>query len=73
MSADSTRKSQAELAEFVARAATKHGIPGVSVGVWADGRETFAGHGVTSIDNPLPVDEDTLGGRMFGRVPTASV
>ncbi|MEU7037735.1 serine hydrolase domain-containing protein [Streptomyces sp. NPDC046237] len=60
MSADSTRKSQAELAEFVARAATEHGIPGVTVGVWADGRETFAGHGVTSIDNPLPVDENTL-------------
>ncbi|MEU6948708.1 serine hydrolase domain-containing protein [Streptomyces sp. NPDC046316] len=60
MSADSTHKSQAELAEFVARAATEHGIPGVSVGVWADGRENFAGHGVTSIDNPLPVDENTL-------------
>ncbi|MGW2201998.1 serine hydrolase domain-containing protein [Streptomyces sp. NPDC001774] len=63
MSAHRTEQSQAEpseLAEFVTRTATEHKIPGVSVGVWADGRETFAGHGVTSIENPLPVDEDTL-------------
>ncbi|MFE5486189.1 serine hydrolase domain-containing protein [Streptomyces sp. NPDC056527] len=60
MSAGITEKSQAELTEFVARTATTFAIPGVSVGVWADGRETFASHGVTSLDNPLPVDEDTL-------------
>ncbi|MEU7599455.1 serine hydrolase domain-containing protein [Streptomyces sp. NPDC041003] len=60
MNADSTQKSQAELAEFVEQAATKSGVPGVTVGVWADGRETFASHGVTSLDNPLPVDKDTL-------------
>ncbi|MFD9036709.1 serine hydrolase domain-containing protein, partial [Streptomyces sp. NPDC059567] len=60
MSAGITEKSQAELTEFVARTATKFDIPGVTVGVWADGRETFASHGVTSLDNPLPVDEDTL-------------
>jgi CubicO group peptidase (beta-lactamase class C family) len=48
------------LADFVAAAAQKYGIPGVAVGVWADGRETFACHGVTSIDNPLPVDTETL-------------
>jgi len=28
--------------------------------VWADGREVYACHGVTSVDNPLPVDRDTL-------------
>ncbi|MER7957181.1 hypothetical protein [Streptomyces sp. NPDC096030] len=63
MSAHRTEQSQAEpaeLADFVTRTATEHNIPGASVGVWADGRETFAGHGVTSIENPLPVDEDTL-------------
>ncbi|MDX3533995.1 serine hydrolase [Streptomyces sp. MB09-01] len=60
MNAVSTEKSQAELAEFVGQAATKFGVPGVSVGVWADGVETFASHGVTSLDNPLPVDRDTL-------------
>ncbi|MEU6882198.1 serine hydrolase domain-containing protein [Streptomyces sp. NPDC046712] len=53
-------KSRTELAEFIEQTATKFGVPGVSVGVWADGRETFASHGVTSLDNPLPVDKDTL-------------
>jgi CubicO group peptidase (beta-lactamase class C family) len=28
--------------------------------VWADGREIYTCHGVTSVDNPLPVDQDTL-------------
>ncbi|MCX5199574.1 beta-lactamase family protein [Streptomyces sp. NBC_00249] len=48
------------LAEFVGAAAAKAGVPGVAVGVWADGREVFACHGVTSVDNPLPVDRDTM-------------
>ncbi len=48
------------LSDFVATTATKFGIPGVAVGVWVDGREVYACHGVTSIDNPLPVDPDTL-------------
>ena len=52
--------SQLTLSEFVAATATKHGIPGLAVGVWADGREIYACQGVTSLDNPLPVDPDTL-------------
>ena len=48
------------LSDFVEATATEFGIPGVAVGVWADGREIYACHGVTSIDNPLPVDRDTL-------------
>jgi CubicO group peptidase (beta-lactamase class C family) len=48
------------LAEFVAATAAELGIPGVAVGIWADGRESYACHGVTSIDNPLSVDRDTL-------------
>ena len=48
------------LSDFVAATAAKFGIPGVAVGVWADGREIYACHGVTSVDNPLPVDRDTL-------------
>ncbi|WP_406037542.1 serine hydrolase domain-containing protein [Micromonospora sp. NBC_00898] len=52
--------SQEKLAEFVEAAATKFGVPGVAVGVWADGREVYACHGVTSVENPLPVDRDTL-------------
>src|SRR6478609_7724225 len=48
------------LLEFVEAKATDLGIPGVAVAVWADGRERFACHGVTSIDDPLPIDRDTL-------------
>ena len=48
------------LSGFVEATAAKFGIPGVAVGVWADGQEIYACHGVTSIDNPLPVDQDTL-------------
>ena len=48
------------LEQFVATTAREFGVPGVAVGVWAQGREVFACHGVTSIDNPLPVDQDTL-------------
>src|SRR5512135_1274996 len=48
------------LSDFVQATAQKYGIPGVAVGVWADGREVYACYGVTSIDNPLPVNQDTL-------------
>jgi CubicO group peptidase (beta-lactamase class C family) len=48
------------LSDFVEATATKFGIPGVAVGVWANGQEVHACHGVTSVDNPLPVDRDTL-------------
>lgn len=48
------------LSEFVLGQAREFGIPGVAVGVWVDGREEYAGGGVTSLDNPLPVDPGTL-------------
>jgi CubicO group peptidase (beta-lactamase class C family) len=51
---------QDTLSDFVEATATRFGIPGVAVGVWADGREVYACHGVTSVDNPLPVDQHTL-------------
>ncbi len=35
-------------------------VPGVSVGVVQAGAEEYAFHGVTSIENPLDVDPDTL-------------
>jgi len=52
--------SHITLSDFVEATATKFGIPGVAVGIWADGQEVYACHGVTSVDNPLPVDRDTL-------------
>jgi len=35
-------------------------IPGAAVGIWHKGREQTAGFGITSIENPLPVNADTL-------------
>src|SRR5713101_6997226 len=40
--------------------ATELGVPGAAVGVLHGGEEQYAFHGVTSIENPLPVDENTL-------------
>ena len=47
---------QKKLDELVA----EHGVPGVAVGVLADGEEHYAVAGVTSVAHPLPVDEETL-------------
>lgn len=52
--------AQVTLSDFVEETAAKFRIPGVAVGVWADGKESYVCHGVTSIDNPLPIDQDTL-------------
>ncbi|MEV0150212.1 MULTISPECIES: serine hydrolase domain-containing protein [unclassified Nonomuraea] len=52
--------SQEKLSDFVEVTAKEFGIPGVAVGVLADGQEFFAAHGVTSLHNPLPVDDRTL-------------
>ncbi|MGO1053183.1 serine hydrolase domain-containing protein [Crossiella sp. CA198] len=47
-------------AEAVAATATEFGIPGLAAGVLTGDIETFACHGVTSLDNPLPITPDTL-------------
>jgi len=52
--------SQVTLPDVVVALSRKFQIPGVAVGVFADGHEVYACHGVTSLDNPLPVDQDTL-------------
>ncbi|WP_439656676.1 serine hydrolase domain-containing protein [Lentzea sp. HUAS TT2] len=46
--------------DFLARTAARFAIPGAAAGVFHDGREHFFCHGVTSVENPLPVNEDTL-------------
>ncbi|TAU90823.1 class A beta-lactamase-related serine hydrolase [Rhizobium leguminosarum] len=48
------------LSDFVAATAVKFDVPGVAVGVWAEGRESYACYGVTSVENPLTVDPRTL-------------
>ncbi len=35
-------------------------VPGVAVGIYAEGKEYAAGFGVTSVENPLPVTPETL-------------
>jgi Beta-lactamase len=38
----------------------RYGIPGVAVGVLAQGHAYVQGYGVTNVDYPVPVDGDTL-------------
>jgi CubicO group peptidase (beta-lactamase class C family) len=52
--------SQEELQAFVRDRAEQLQIPGVAVGIYIDGEEQYAAHGITSVENPLPVDENTL-------------
>jgi len=48
------------LAALVKATAEKFSIPGVAVAVWADGTEAYTCHGVASLEDPRPVDENTL-------------
>lgn len=49
-----------ELEAKIAELAAELQVPGVAAGVYSNGEETIAVHGVTSIENPLAVTEDTL-------------
>lgn len=51
---------QSELERTLAESAERHQVPGAALGIALGGRDVYAFHGVTSIDNPLPVDEGTL-------------
>src|SRR6266516_2188374 len=51
---------QDQLQKWLDESAERLEVPGVAVGVLIDGEEQYAFHGVTSIENPLPVDENTL-------------
>jgi CubicO group peptidase (beta-lactamase class C family) len=48
------------LRDLVSSLAEELDVPGAAVGVLHDGEEHYAFHGVTSVENPLPVDERTL-------------
>jgi len=50
----------ASLSEYVAAKATELEVPGAAIGLLHDGIEEYAYHGVTSVENPLPVDATTL-------------
>jgi CubicO group peptidase (beta-lactamase class C family) len=49
-----------QLQKQLTERATELDVPGVAVGVYHDGTEQHVFHGVTSIENPLPDDENTL-------------
>ena len=49
-----------ELLELIAELATDYRVPGVAAGLWYRGEANYACLGVTSIENPLPIDIHTL-------------
>jgi CubicO group peptidase (beta-lactamase class C family) len=49
-----------QLQTAVTEAAERLSVPGVAVGVFLDGAEHYAVHGVTSVENPLEIDTGTL-------------
>lgn len=63
-----------ELQSRLAESMQKHRVPGAAVGIYASGRDDYACHGVTSIGNPLDVNEETLFQiGSIGKTYTASV
>ena len=44
------------LQEKMENLADEHHVPGVAVGIFCDGEEHYACHGVTSVENPLAVE-----------------
>jgi CubicO group peptidase (beta-lactamase class C family) len=48
------------ICERIPEALIRHKVPGVALGITCEGQDFVRGFGVTSIDHPLPVDENTL-------------
>lgn len=48
------------LLDAVHTTAGRFDVPGAAVGILLDGREDTASFGVTNVDNPVPVDENTV-------------
>src|SRR3954447_11986216 len=48
------------LATLIQYKMVEYGVPGVALGILHDGQISTRGLGVTNIDHPLPVTEDTL-------------
>ena len=49
-----------QLTEFIQGEMARWHVPGVAVGLWYEGQEYTAVSGVTNVEHPLPVDENTL-------------
>jgi CubicO group peptidase (beta-lactamase class C family) len=52
--------SAEKLSKLLGVAARKFNVPGIAVGVLLDGKITYASYGVTNVEKPAPVDENTL-------------
>ncbi len=48
------------LCQFVRKVMKEQGVPGVAVGILHDGETAAAGLGVTNVDHPLSVTDETL-------------
>jgi CubicO group peptidase (beta-lactamase class C family) len=53
-------KDTQALHEMVRAAMERHAVPGAALGIYDGGVEHTEGFGVTSVENPLPVDPDTI-------------
>ena len=49
-----------KIAGLVQAQMAAHNVPGVAIGILDEGRVTTRAFGVTNIDHPLPVTDDTL-------------
>ena len=49
-----------KIAALVQAQMTEHAVPGVAIGILDDGRVTTRAFGITNVDHPLPVTDDTL-------------
>ena len=52
--------NDSSLTGVLAEHAAPLGVPGAAVGIYHDGAAHYGFHGVTSVENPLPVDASTL-------------
>jgi CubicO group peptidase (beta-lactamase class C family) len=49
-----------QLSSYVRKTMAETAVPGVAIGILHDGQVHTAGFGITNVDNPLPVTDDTL-------------
>jgi len=57
---DGNKIDEGSLSEFVTEATKGSGAPGAVVGILHNGETVIASYGVTSVENPLPVTDETL-------------
>jgi CubicO group peptidase (beta-lactamase class C family) len=57
---DPWRRALRELDEVIVRGMHEHGVPGCAVGLVLGDRTFVRGYGITNVDDPTPVDGDTV-------------